>query len=129
MTRPLQLIPLANFPLVEPGQDLAQLVQQALADNGLELRPGDVLVVAQKVVSKAEDRYIRLSEVQAGPDATAVAQRADKDPRLVQLILDESVEVLRVRPGVIIVEHRNGYTDLRRVRHGRHGWAASRQGP
>ena len=61
------------------------------------------------MVSKAEGRYARLAEVQVGEQAQALAEQADKDPRLVQLILDESREVLRVRPGVIIVEHRNGY--------------------
>jgi len=105
----LELIPLADFPLVEPGDDLAAMVIDTLARNDLALAPGDVLVVAQKVVSKAEDRYARLAEVVVSAEARELAARADKDPRQVQLILDESVEVLRVRPGVIIVEHRNGY--------------------
>lgn len=109
MTTRLELIPLLGFPLVEPGDDLAQLVFNALQDNGLSLLPGDVLVVAQKIVSKAENRYVRLADVTVSADALALARQADKDPRLVQLILQESVEVLRVRPGVIIVEHRNGY--------------------
>jgi coenzyme F420-0:L-glutamate ligase/coenzyme F420-1:gamma-L-glutamate ligase len=65
--------------------------------------------VAQKVVSKAEGRYARLADVQPGERALALAREADKDPRQVQLILDESVGILRVRPGVIIAEHRNGY--------------------
>ncbi|TGD74567.1 coenzyme F420-0:L-glutamate ligase [Mangrovimicrobium sediminis] len=105
----LQLIPLRPFPLVEPGDDLAGLVAAALRAQQLQLVPGDVLVLAQKVVSKAENRYVRLSSVTPTPAAQELAAQADKDPRLVQLILDESREVLRVRPGVIIVEHRNGY--------------------
>ncbi len=105
----LQLIPLRSFPLVEPGDDLAALVAGALADNALALEPGDVLVLAQKIVSKAEGRYVRLADVDASLEAHELADRTDKDPRLAQLILDESREVLRVRPGVIIVEHRNGY--------------------
>ena len=105
----LQLIPLRSFPLVEPGDDLGELVAGALRDNELALEPGDVLVLAQKIVSKAEGRYVRLAEVEASDQALELAARADKDPRLAQLILDESREVLRVRPGVIIVEHRNGY--------------------
>lgn len=109
MSGTLQLLPLGNFPLVEPGDDVARLVAQALANNGLSLAPGDLLVVAQKIVSKAENRYARLSSVDPSAEALEIAGRADKDPRLVQLILDESREVLRVRPGVIIVEHRNGY--------------------
>lgn len=105
----LEIIPLAGFPLVEPGDDLAALIVRSLGDNGLALRPDDVVVIAQKVVSKAENRYVKLADVEAGADAMELAARADKDPRLVQLILQESNEVLRVRPGVIVVEHRNGY--------------------
>lgn len=109
MSRALQLIALERFPLVEPGDDLVELLVAALADNALQLQHGDVLVVAQKIVSKAEDRYVRLAEVQPGAEALELAARADKDPRQVELILRESRQVLRVRPGVIIVEHRNGY--------------------
>jgi coenzyme F420-0:L-glutamate ligase/coenzyme F420-1:gamma-L-glutamate ligase len=109
MSARLELIPLQRFPLVEPGDDLAQLIFNALQDNGLTLQAGDVLVVAQKIVSKAENRYVRLSEVSVSAKAIEIAAQADKDPRQVELILQESNEVLRVRPGVIIVEHRNGY--------------------
>lgn len=105
----LHLIPLHEFPLVEPGADLARLLVDSLRDNGLELRNGDVLVLAQKIVSKAEDRYVRLSDVEPSDAALELARRADKDSRQVELILRESREILRVRPGVIIVEHRNGY--------------------
>jgi coenzyme F420-0:L-glutamate ligase/coenzyme F420-1:gamma-L-glutamate ligase len=109
MTGRLELIPLLGLPLVEPGDDLARLIFTALRENGLSLQPGDVLVIAQKIVSKAEDRYVRLADVTVSAEALALAEQAHKDPRLVQLILQESVEVLRVRPGVIIVQHRNGY--------------------
>lgn len=109
MAQRLEIIPLAGFPLVEPGDDLAGLIANALRDNGLTVCPGDVLVIAQKVVSKAEDRYARLADIVAGEEAVELAARADKDPAQVQLILDECAEVMRVRPGVIIVEHRNGY--------------------
>ncbi len=105
----LELIALEGFPLVEPGDNLAQMLADGLQRNGLQLQPGDVLVIAQKVVSKAEGRYVRLADVRAGAEAEALAQQAGKDPRQVELILAESREVIRVRPGVIIVEHRNGY--------------------
>ncbi len=109
MASSLQLIPLDDFPLVEPGDNLARLIADALQANGLELLPGDVLVIAQKIVSKAENRYRRLADVQPSARALELAQAADKDPRQVELLLGESTEVLRVRPGVIIVEHNNGY--------------------
>ena len=109
MTTRLELIPLLGFPLVDPGDDLVQLILDTLSDNSLALVAGDVLVIAQKIVSKAEGRYVRLEEVQVTPAARTLAERAEKDPRQVELILQESREVLRARPGVIIVEHRNGY--------------------
>jgi len=109
MTAALSFFPLANFPLVEPGDDLAGLICDSLAANGMTPAAGDCLVLAQKIVSKSEGRYVRLAEVEPGPDARSLAVEAEKDPRLVELILSESREVVRVRPGVIIVEHRNGY--------------------
>lgn len=109
MTARLELIGLAGFPLVEPGDDLAALILESLAHNGLTLQPYDVLVVAQKVVSKAEGRYVSLADVVPSEEAIALAAQADKDPRQVELILRESTDVVRVRPGVIIVEHRLGY--------------------
>lgn len=105
----LELIALEGFPLVEPGDALAQLIADSLRHNDLQLQPGDVLVIAQKIVSKAEGRYVRLADVEPGPAALELAARTDKDPRQVEVMLSESREVIRARPGVIIVEHRHGY--------------------
>ena len=105
----MELIALARFPRVEPGDDLAQLIAASLADNDLSLVEGDVLVLAQKIVSKAEDCYVRLADVQPSAEAMELASKANKDPRQAELILRESREIIRVRPGVVIVEHRNGY--------------------
>ena len=109
MSVPVQLIPLRDFPLVSPGDCLADLLRDSLRANGLELQDGDVLVLAQKIVSKAEGRYVALGTVSPSERAGALAAASGKDPRLVELILRESKEVLRVKPGVIIVEHRLGY--------------------
>ena len=109
MTASVALIPLLGFPLVEPGDDVAQLITESLGANELALEAGDVLVLAQKIVSKAEGRYVRLADVTPSAEARELALQADKDPRQVELILQESREVVRVRPGVIIVEHRLGY--------------------
>lgn len=105
----MQLFALPGMPEVVPGDDVATTIQQALLDAGLQLEQGDILVLAQKIISKAEGRYRYLDEVKVSPRAQELALQCDKDPRLVQLILDESVEVLRLRPGVIIVQHRLGY--------------------
>jgi coenzyme F420-0:L-glutamate ligase/coenzyme F420-1:gamma-L-glutamate ligase len=105
----LTLTALSAFPLVEPGDDLAALIVASLAHSSLSLVDGDVLVLAQKIVSKAENRYASLNDVEAGAEAVALAAKVDKDPRLVELILSESKEVVRHRPGVVIVEHNKGY--------------------
>ncbi len=98
-----------GFPDVRPGMDLPGLVVEALRAHGLPPRDGDVVVVAQKVVSKAEGSVVNLEEVSPTPRARTLAAVARKDPRLCQVILDESRAVLRVRPGLIICEHRLGY--------------------
>ena len=104
----LELIALDAVPLVNAGDDLAAVALDALAHTGLTLEDGDVLVVAQKIVSKSEGRMVCLSDVSPSPRAMEIAQIADKDPRLVEVILGESREVLRVRAGVIVVEDIRG---------------------
>jgi coenzyme F420-0:L-glutamate ligase/coenzyme F420-1:gamma-L-glutamate ligase len=104
----LTLNPLPDFPLVGPGDDLAELALSALAAAGLEARDGDILVIAQKLVSKAEGRSVRLADIDPSPEAESLAREVDKDPRLVELILRESSKVIRKAPGVIIVQHRLG---------------------
>ncbi len=111
----IELLPVPGIPLVRAGDDLGELIADALADAELELRSGDVVIVAQKIVSKAEGRLIRLDDVEPDADAISLAAETGKDARLVQLILDESDHVVRKRqgtperPGVIIVEHRCGW--------------------
>ena len=109
MAARLELRAIAGIPHCEPGADLAVIILEALARESEALQSGDVLVVAQKIVSKTEGRYANLNDVVVSAQARDLAAQADKDPRLVELILSESREVLRVRPGVIVVEHRNGY--------------------
>jgi coenzyme F420-0:L-glutamate ligase/coenzyme F420-1:gamma-L-glutamate ligase len=99
---------LQGIPLVEPGDDLAAILIAALDGAGFAPRPFDILVIAQKIVSKAEDRFLDLATLTPSPRAVALAREARKDERLVEAILRESVEVVRVKPGVIIVETRHG---------------------
>jgi coenzyme F420-0:L-glutamate ligase / coenzyme F420-1:gamma-L-glutamate ligase len=108
-TRSLLLIPMVGFPLVEPGTDLGDVICALAQTHEPELLDHDVLVVAQKVVSKAEGRYVDLTEVKPGSEALALSIEAQKDPRLVEVILAESRRVIRHRPGVLIVEHRLGF--------------------
>ena len=99
---------ISGVPRVQPGDDLGPLLAEAITRSGESLRDGDVVVVAQKIVSKAERRIVRLADVSPSPRALVLAARTDKDPRAVEVILGESVEVLRAVPGVLIVETRHG---------------------
>jgi coenzyme F420-0:L-glutamate ligase/coenzyme F420-1:gamma-L-glutamate ligase len=107
--RRLELHALPGLPLVAAGDDLAALIEAGLARAGLALAPGDVLVLAQKIVSKAEGRSVALADVRPSPEAEALAARTSKDPRFVELVLSESRRVVRARPGLLIVQHRLGY--------------------
>jgi coenzyme F420-0:L-glutamate ligase / coenzyme F420-1:gamma-L-glutamate ligase len=104
----LRLTALPDFPRVSSGDDLGALTVQALARGGLNLRTGDVLVFAQKVISKAEGRIIDLSTVVPGAKAIELGQLVQKDARLVELVLRESRRVVRFAKDVLIVEHRLG---------------------
>ena len=105
----LELFALSGLPLVQSGDDLPGLLWAALQQAGLVLRSDDVLAVAQKIVSKAEGRLVYLPDVIPSARAHELAAVTGKDPRLVELILSESAEVLRARPGLLIVEHRLGF--------------------
>lgn len=108
----LALHALEGIPLVRAGDDLAALLLTALARTGFAFEDGDVVVLAQKIVSKAEGRLVRLADVTPTDEAARLAEETGKDPRLVELILRESTRVVRVRPGrpgVIVVEHRRGW--------------------
>ncbi len=95
--------------MITPDDDLAGLIHGSLLASATKLRDGDILVVAQKIVSKSEGRQIRLSDVQASAEAIRLAAETDKDPRLVELILSESENIVRQAPGVLIVRHRLGF--------------------
>jgi coenzyme F420-0:L-glutamate ligase/coenzyme F420-1:gamma-L-glutamate ligase len=102
----LELIPLAALPEVRPGDDLGRLIAEAAPPD---LRDGDVVAVAHKVVSKSEGRLRRLADVEPGERAIALAAEQEKDPRLVQVVLDEAAEVLRAERGVIVCVTRHGF--------------------
>lgn len=108
--RPLSFFPVAGLPEILPGDDLCAILDRALgAAPHQQVQDGDVIVVAQKIVSKAENRYVDLASIEPGRVALEIAQRCLKDPRLVELVLRESTEVVRVAPNVLIVRHRLGF--------------------
>jgi coenzyme F420-0:L-glutamate ligase / coenzyme F420-1:gamma-L-glutamate ligase len=103
------LTPIPDVPMIRPGDDLAGLMIAACEKSVLAPSEGDVWVVAQKIVSKAEGRYVDLADVRPSARARELAVEVDKDPRLIEVILGESRRVVRQRRGVLIVEHRLGF--------------------
>lgn len=105
----LSVTPLTGIPAVQPGDDLAALIVSAISTNKRVLGDTDVIVVAQKVVSKAEGAVVRLDTVVPGKEATELGAKVHKDPRLVELILANSVRIVRSVPGVLITQTRQGF--------------------
>jgi len=106
---PLTLTPLQHIPLIRQGDDLADIILNSLYKTDTNLQNDDILVLAQKIVSKSEGRMVNLASVTASAQAIELAPLLEKDPRLVELILQESNEILRTRKGVIVVEHKLGF--------------------
>jgi coenzyme F420-0:L-glutamate ligase / coenzyme F420-1:gamma-L-glutamate ligase len=104
----VELLAVPGLPLVRKGDDLVALIGDGVGHGGIVPRGGDVFVLTQKIVSKAEGRMVDLATVEPSSAAVELAGAVQKDPRLVELILSESVRVVRARPGVLIVEHRLG---------------------
>lgn len=125
----LTISPLPGIGLVRAGDDLAAMIRSAVDASSMALTDGDVVVVAQKIVSKAEGRLVRLDDVEPSQEATRLARRTAKDPRMVELILRESSKVVRAVPGVIIVRHRLGIVsanagiDQSNIDHAQEEWA------
>lgn len=109
MAKQVKVTAVEGVPLVRPGDDLADLLISALESQRLLLSNDDILVVSQKVVSKAEDRFVDLSSLEPSAAAMKLARETGKEPRHVEAILRESAEVVRSKPGVIVVEHRLGH--------------------
>jgi coenzyme F420-0:L-glutamate ligase/coenzyme F420-1:gamma-L-glutamate ligase len=105
----IEIIALGGVPEIAPGDDLPGLLTAALEREGLRLRAGDVLVVTQKIVSKAENRYVQLDGVVPGPAAISLSVEVHKDARLVELVLRESSAVVRAAPNVLITRHKLGF--------------------
>ncbi len=105
----LVLTALRDIPLIRQGDDLADIIVSALPGSGLLVEDDDIFVLGQKVVSKAEGRMVNLAEVAPGEAARELAAKVDKDPRMVELMLQESRSVVRTRPGTVIVEHKLGF--------------------
>ncbi len=105
----LRVLPVKGLPMIHEGDDLAHLITSQLETNQQALEHGDVVVIAQKIVSKAEGRLVPLASVTPSKEAIDLAAKTEKDPRLVEVILRESEAVVRHKPGVMIMRHRLGH--------------------
>lgn len=107
--RRLEILAPCGFPMVAPGEPLLPLILRNLQENALPLVDGDILVVTQKILSKSENRYVRLDAVEVSPRAQEVAAQCHKDPRMVEMVLRESERIVRCARDVLIVRHRLGF--------------------
>lgn len=109
MSRRLEVVALAGLPEVAAGDHVGELIANAATAARLALADGDIVVVSQKIVSKAEGRVRELAAVEPGERATELARRIERDPRLVELVLSESRRIVRATPAVLIVETHGGW--------------------
>ena len=105
----LTIFAIEHIPMIQPGDDLGSILTRALHTDGEALQRGDIVVVAQKIISKAEDRLVDLDDVAPGPQALELAEVTGKDPAHIQTILDDSRTVIRARRGLLITEQLGGW--------------------
>jgi len=111
--RRITILGLEGFPLVKEGDDIAATIVDVARRNGVGIEDGDVIVVSQKVVSKAEGRVVDLNDVEPSEEAESIAKLTEKDPRFVELVLRESRRVLKADPHSLVVEDNRGFTYIR----------------
>lgn len=105
----IEIVALTGLPEIMPGDDLAALLAEAMAAGKIMPMAGDVIVIAQKIVSKAEGRFAALADVRPGAEAARIAAATGKDARFVELVLRESSAVIRIAPNLLITRHRSGH--------------------
>ena len=124
-----EILPIEGLPLFKQGDDLTSILLGHLRTVDVQLLDGDILAIAQKVISKVEGRLIELTQVEPSEAAIKLAEEVEKDPRIVELILQESTDIVRKKPGVLIVRHRLGHVganagiDQSNIEHGDEGSA------
>lgn len=105
----IELIGLEGIPIVDGSSDISQIIKDAIIKQGCEIKHGDIILIAETLISKAEENFIKLDELTPSKEAIELAEKSKKDSNLVQAILDESVEVVRVGPKFIITETKHGF--------------------
>lgn len=108
----LQLHALENFPFIKPGCDLASTIEDSIVLNNIKIDDGDVFIVAQKIISKSENRYINLDSIKPSNEALSLSKKLNKEASLIQIILNESKNIISIDKNVIIVEHKLGFVNV-----------------
>ena len=108
-TRPVTIIPIIEIPLIKPGDDLVGIILNGLNSSAITLVDGDILIITQKIVSKAEGAIVEIDYCRPSHEAQQIANSCHKDVRIIELILRESKKILRQRQDLFITEHNNGY--------------------
>ena len=108
----IKLIALKNFPLIKPNDDLANIINNSISVNNICIDDNDVIVVAQKIISKSENRYVDLDKVKISEEAKDLASKLNKDKGLIQTIINESNKIISTEKKVVIVEHKLGFINI-----------------
>ena len=108
----IQLLALQNFPLIEPGDNLDSIIFDSILKNHIDICDGDVFIIAQKIISKAEDRYLNLSSLSLSSEAVSLSEKMNRDPYFIQAVINESNEIVSIGKNVIIVEHKLGFINI-----------------
>jgi len=112
MRSAVTILGLQGFPLVKTNDDIATMILRIARSQGIRIADGDIIVIGHKIISKSEGRIVRLSQIKPSIRATRIARRTSKDPRLVQLVLDESKRMIKAAPGILLAETKQGIVCL-----------------
>jgi len=108
----IQLLALQKFPYIEPGDDISSIIIELIDSNKIDISDGDVFIIAQKIVSKSENRYCQSYDLLISNEANKLAETLNRDPSFIQAILNESNEIISIDKNVIIVEHKLGFINI-----------------
>ena len=108
----IKILPLQNFPLIEPNDNLEDIIKNSISSNNLKIDDNDIIVVAQKIISKSENRYVDLDTIKVSEEAETLALKLNKNKGLIQAIINESNKIISTEKNVVIVEHKLGFINI-----------------
>ena len=108
----IEITALKNIPFIKPGDNLIEIICNNLEENDQDIHENDVFVIAQKIISKSEDRYIDINKIEISNEAQDLATKLNRHPGLIQCVLNESKKIISIEKGVLIVEHNLGFINV-----------------